>query len=352
MTILKYTCFCLLFLFLQTQNIHSGEKSVAFLGESYSSENDETGINEEILSRLFSLIQKQSPSAVVFTGNMTLGLQKNANEVPPKETKPPEMQPSPLLEAIDRTQWPRPGYSFNPLAFQKAFDRFVALKNESLGKNVPFYPILGEHESYGPAVSEIVQKAFNIESQVPSFVSPLAYTFSIDKCLFIVFSVAQFSQNGQGATHSELTLPLIKWLNGILEEKSKNFDYIFVAGNQPAFSTTGVTANFQGLDVHSSQRDLFWRILMKYKVTAYFCAQEHLYDRTNRHGVWQIISGGAGAPLYKRDFDKAFYHYVRLILPHQNQLLPKIQVFDIQGNLIDEIELAPSHYPVYQLRIS
>ncbi|MGZ3633615.1 MAG: hypothetical protein ACXU9U_01460 [Parachlamydiaceae bacterium] len=177
MTILKYTFFSLLFLFLPIQNIHSGENSVAFLGESYSSENDETGIHEEILSRLFSLIQKQSPSA-------------------------------------------------------------------------------------------------------------------------------------------------------------------------------GVTANFQGLDVHSSQRDLFWRILMKHKVTAYFCAQEHLYDRTNRQGVWQIISGGAGAPLYKWDFDKAFYHYVRLILPHQNQLLPKIQVFDIQGNFIDEIELAPSHYPVYQLRIS
>jgi hypothetical protein len=354
-----YAVFALLLLPLNSikAEIPNNSKSVAILGESYSSENNGSGINEEILTRLFTLIRKNPPSAVIFTGDMTLGLQKEANLQSPegiKPTKPPltDELTTDLLDTLDTTPWPQAGYAFNLVAFKKSMARFIEIKDDILGNNVPFYPIIGDHESFGSGAIEAVETAFKIQSQVPLLVSPLAYTFSIDKCLFLVFSTTHSTEKGDSNKPFPLSPPLLQWLNDTLQQQGKNFDFIFVVGNKPAFSTTEVIADFRGLDSQIPLRDAFWRILMKNKVTAYFCSKEHLYDRTNRYGIWQIISGGAGAPLYKREFDKAFYHYLRLILPNKDQKLPKVKVFDTQDNLIDDFDLAPTQYPVYQLRIS
>jgi hypothetical protein len=40
----------------------------------------------------------------------------------------------------------------------------------------------------------------------------------------------------------------------------------------------------------------FWDILNKYKVAAYICGHEHVYTRQKIGGVWQVITGRAGAP--------------------------------------------------------
>lgn len=89
------------------------------------------------------------------------------------------------------------------------------------------------------------------------------------------------------------------------------------------------------------------------RVVAYFCSHEHLYDRSFRDGVWQIISGGAGGPLNKKDILKAFYHFILLTIPSELGKFPVVQVIDIQGVVRDEFSLSPiPEQPIFQMRIS
>lgn len=323
------------------------ESKVAILGESYTPENEKYGINVDVLERLFRLIKNNNPKAVIFTGNMTLGLKKDTSSLPYDPLKP-------YLDGSELQDWPAPGYKYDSRYFQEELSEFLALKNKTLGNSIPFYPIIGEHEAFGPDAVERVLTTFqlkSLENQAPRDSSALAYTFSIDNTLFILFSTAFYSEVLKTTVSHQLPKGLLDWMEGVFNKEKGRYDFIFVVGNEPAYSTTGTSGHFDGLDLHGDSRDRFWRLLVNNGVTAYFCAKEHLYDRTNRYGIRQIISGGAGAPYYKRQFDKAFYHYLILKLAPKGQF-PKVQVFDSQGVLVDEFELSSSQFPVYQLRIS
>jgi hypothetical protein len=42
----------------------------------------------------------------------------------------------------------------------------------------------------------------------------------------------------------------------------------------------------------------YWDMLVEYNVAAHICGHEHSYSRQSKDGVFQIINGSAGAPLY------------------------------------------------------
>lgn len=328
---------------------YSSGSHVAILGESYNDENN-IGANEEILKRLFSLIRLKSPDAVIFTGNMSLGLEKQGTAPMPAESEPSQL---PGLETdAYGDNWPQEGFAYNGQTYRNQLEAFRSLFQNYVGAQTPIYPIIAKHESFGPDSASIFRDVFKVENKSPSSASPLAYTFSINNAFFVVFSIANYDEKTKSTVDYRIDPQLLDWLEKVLKENAKKYDFLFVIGNEPAFSTTATTGNYKGLDKNTTDRDTFWRILVGNHVTAYFCSKEHLYDRTNRYGIWQIISGGAGAPLYKREFDKAFYHYILLSIPKSRQQVPKVQVYDVHGNLNDEFELTPTHYPVYQLRIS
>jgi len=62
--------------------------------------------------------------------------------------------------------------------------------------------------------------------------------------------------------------------------------------------------NFNGIidstrSYYLSRRDRFWEILKENNVIAHICGHEHLYSRQSVDGVYQLIIGSAGAPLYR-----------------------------------------------------
>lgn len=324
---------------------------IAILGESYSNDHKNPGFNEEILSRLFTLIREKQPAAVIFTGDMTFGLEAvETSQI--RENQLLTFPRNPNYLNFDRETWEKDKYVYNAHKFQRDLDLFLSIKNKSLGENIPFYPLIGPHEAYGPDSINRVKMTFKIENQAPVQATQLGYTVALKTTLFIVFSVADYDAKDQTAIESRMSPSLLQWLKTTLEENRKKYSYIFVVGNEPAFSTTSSSGSYRGLDAYPKARNEFWELLIDNQVLAYICSKEHLYDRSNRRGVWQIISGGGGAPLYRRDFDKAFYHYILLTLPENSRQLPIIQVYDAHGVLNDAFELAPTHYPLYQLRIS
>lgn len=339
----KIFAFCLFFSILNPL-FAADSTRIAILGESFSDENNGLGVNQEVLERLFSVIKEKEPNAVIYTGNMTLGLQGS------EEKKKVNAFVSQSGELADNT-WPRDGFKYTTQNFVHQIENFLKIKNTFLGTNIPFYPLIARHEVFGVDSVDIVMKNFAIKVNSSFSENPLTYSFAIENSLFIVFSVAKYDAIKQGFDE-KLSINLLKWIDLTLQRERSQYDYAFVVSNLPAFSTTASKGEFIGLDADRFHRDLFWSILKRNRVTAYFCSFEHLYDRSNRNGVWQIISGGAGAPYYKREFEKAFYHFVLLSIPKNTKTNPKIQVFDVQGNEVDLFELAPNQFPIYQLRIS
>lgn len=336
--------FLWLFISQQALLFAADEVRVAILGESFSQDYNGSGMNEEILERLFSVIKTKNPNAVIYTGNMVLGLEKEQGN---QHVDSMNLQTGELVDS----KWPRDGFKYSTKNFIAQIEKFLTIKRTSLGTDIPFYPLIARHEVLGIDGVDIVMRNFTIKVNSSFSENPLTYSFTIENALFIVFSVAKYDPLKENV-EEKLSKNLLKWIDLTLQRERSRYDYAFVVGNLPAFSTTASKGEFFGLDANLSDRNVFWEILKNNRVTAYFCSFEHLYDRTNRNGIWQIISGGAGAPYYKREFEKAFYHFLLLTIPKNKKTEPKVQALDSQGNVIDSFELFPYQYPVYQLRIS
>ncbi len=52
------------------------------------------------------------------------------------------------------------------------------------------------------------------------------------------------------------------------------------------------------------RRDSLWNALVRYGAAAYFSGHEHLYGRVSYKGVYQIVAGSSGAPVY--DFNPVY----------------------------------------------
>lgn len=209
-----------------------------------------------------------------------------------------------------------PGASLDPL--QK-------LLKEYLGET-PVYPT--------PDNEEIVRK-FNLPV---SETFPKGYTVLIKDAFFAIFSTDESSES-----------KLIDWLSPILQKHiGRNR---FVLANTAAFSTLASEGIYEGMDRRPFFRDQFWNLLRKGDVDAFFGSNEILFDRSYRSGVWQFLTGGAGATRSFDIQDDTFYHFIVLTIP-QDRVGPQVEVLDLQGRKRDGL-LLNTHAPaITQFRIS
>lgn len=105
-----------------------------------------------------------------------------------------------------------------------------------------------------------------------------------------------------------------------------------------------------------ARRDAFWAILAKHRVTAAFFGDEHNYSRTLIDQtvdprfvspVWQIITGGCGAPYYARDRTVPWQHKVRVFSAQQHLVLVRIdgpraqlEALSLSGQILDRWDLS------------
>lgn len=319
----------------------NAKTNVALLGSSQSIDENNDGIHTSVLTRLLILVNEKKPEAVFFLGDMSLGLVKKEKE-------------RDLPEIVDnnKTNWSELGYVYDAQAYQRQLNEFFRIVKQTLKEKIPVYPVLGFHESLGLGSAALVKGLFNVLSQSSPLASSLAYTVGVENALFLVFSTTYFDPVENKVVQHDINSALLEWINTTLRDQKKKYDYLFAVSYEPAFSTTAVEGKYIGLDAVQDSRNALWKIFEENGVIAYFCTSEHLYDRTNRSGIWQIISGGAGSPLHKREFDKAFYHFISLSIPKTKGGIPRVQVYDSQGSLDDAFDLTSRQYPLYQLRIS
>lgn len=288
---------------------------IAILGEGAFEGEDGLGFNLKILKALLKQISEQNVDAVFFTGDMATGTVKTEG-----------------------------GRIYDADFYRKRLEAFNQTYTHFLGKT-PFYPVLGYEESMGEGSSEAVKKVFNLQES-------FSYGVSIGPAYFLILPTVFFDPEKNKTVEHWLDPRLLGWIEEALQARSEQFRYLFVLGYDPGYSTPSLKDNPKGLDIHPDARDKFWTILTDTGVLAYISGNEHLYDRSLRHGVWQIITGGAGSPLQAEERGSpSFYHYMILEIPHDAAQTPVIRVYDIDGHLRDELPLTSDPSALYQLRI-
>ena len=185
---------------------------------------------------------------------------------------------------------------------------------DSLRKTAEFYPALGNHEENSP----LFFKNFNLPDN--------GRWYSVDRqdVHFIILD-----SNSNLSIGSEQ----YRWLEDNLKGVDKKTKFVIVIFHYPIFSSTRSHADEKGL---KHIIPLFER----YGVNIVFSGHAHNYERFYRNKIYYIVTGGGGAPLYKRshkaEYSQLFaevYHFCKLSISG-NQLT--VTAIDIDSNVVDE----------------
>lgn len=269
---------------LSTSSVCFADFRFIVMGDSRG--NDD-GINTEIFRAILEMAEGDKPDFIVFVGDLITG-SKHTN--------------------IHR-------------------DRLLKWKDMVEESAIPIYIVVGNHEIESETSENILQAIFKMPENGPKGLKGLAYSFDYEDAHFTIVDTNRYKYFHRVGSNQ------LEWLKRDFEKKKEKV--IFVFGHEPAFPTHSHTGS--SLDRYPIERDALWNIFKEYGVTIYFCGHEHLYNISNHDGVYQIISGGAGAPLRSQPEEGGFYHYV--IVDVRNDGICEIKVKGLDGKIKDRFEI-------------
>ncbi len=281
----------------------------------------EEGVDSESFAKLLAKVAEQKPNVVFFTGNLINGLEQSTS-----------------AESIKK--------------LKSHLEKFTRLTETYLGKDVRIYPVIGNHTFVNTRAVQLFREHFNIQDSAPLESYQWAYAVNVEHTQFIVLASGLFERRYRGYRQGVLSMPLLDWLEKELRTNPESIRYRFVIGHMPAYSSRATEGIYVGLDKDLARRDAFWRVLRDNNALGYFSSHEPLYDRLNRDGVWQIISGGAGVIKNGDGAESMFQHFILITIPKNRAKNPVLESIDLKGKIWDEFEIIPIDKPVHQLRIS
>ncbi len=223
---------------------------------------------------------------------------------------------------------------YTPLKYQLATWKKAVAPFAKAG--IKLYPVIGNHEVYGKArysarQERICRDMLGLPADGAVGYKNLAYAFDYENAKFIVLDSDLAGDEFEKITGGQFT-----WLEKQLIGNKKK--YVFVFFHEPAFPVGPHKGS--SLDANPKNKAKLWKLLTKYKVTAVFNGHEHLYNRSLHKGVWQIIAGTCGAPIY-RGYGGEFYHYAIVDVDGDDV---NMTVKDVDGNVRDKIPLTDSYF--------
>ncbi|MFH1723657.1 MAG: metallophosphoesterase [Elusimicrobiota bacterium] len=175
------------------------------------------------------------------------------------------------------------------------------------------WPAPGNHEIQRPDDEDAYREAFpDVFMNGPRDEKGLTYSFDSGDSHFAVLDTVRWGYGDPGDPEDDGRdwhhVKNLDWLEkDLASARARGVRHIFVFGHDPAFPISGGhladgLPNIGSADnpdrTFLHKRDAFWKILSEHRVAAYICGHEHLYGRQSIDGVYQIVAGGAGAPLH------------------------------------------------------
>lgn len=185
----------------------------------------------------------------------------------------------------------------------------------------PYFLTVGNHDAYAKVPQS--EKIYKQEVDLPG--NELYYSFTAGNSLFIVLD------SYIAGEERKITGEQLAWLEGVLAKSNRK--HVFVFFHHPLYTdpAKGHHAN-DGLDKYPEDRDRLAALLKRSKVDAVFTGHEHYYQRRTVDGILQIITGGGGAPMYDREEDGGFYHFIRVTVDGDRV---SGEVVDVNGKVKD-----------------
>ncbi|MCD4783878.1 MAG: metallophosphoesterase [Candidatus Eremiobacteraeota bacterium] len=248
------------------------------------SRGNDDGVNKKVLSLLLNHLVKNNPSNkfILFPGDMISGKRGDPTALRKQLIKWKQVM-SPIYDNI-HMEWP-----------------YV-------------WPSIGNHETINKEDMTTYLNFFNdVYMNGPKDERGLTYSFDYKNSHFVSVQTNHYVKKTKNDPYGlmEQYIKDLDWLEKDLSSaRKRGIKHIFVFGHMPAFPIGAHLADSlpnanmilknpkdPSARRYLKQRDKFWDVLVKYKVSAYICGHEHCYGRQRIRGVYQILTGGAGAPL-------------------------------------------------------
>ena len=263
---------------------------------------------------------------------------------------------------------------------------------EPFHMHLPIYEVMGNHELLADAWSEgwMADRSDQDNSQTlfaASVVNPTngpptepgkppytesVYSFDYGSAHFAMVNSNHWHRNRferddhpalpRGQREGMLSDAQLGWLDrDLTAARARGAAHLFVFTHEPAFPTGGHAQDamyYRGrIPEVLAMRDRFWGILVKHGAVAAFFGDEHNYSRTLidskvdpkfSRPVWNIVTGGAGAPYYARDFTVPWAESVKAFRPDHHFLVisvdgprVRLEARNLRQEVIDSAMLAP-----------
>lgn len=169
-------------------------------------------------------------------------------------------------------------------------------------------PTVGNHDTNGlKPVLPLFTEAFpKLPANGPENYKGITYSYDVGSVHFVSITSEhpeRFHFLGQAQ---------LDWLERDLTANKK--PYTFVFSHDPAYPVGPHVGS--ALDAYPKDRDRLWSIMKANRVTAYICGHEHLYNRSVKNGVTQLVIGTSGSAIYG-GYGGEFYHYAVFTVTRQ-----------------------------------
>jgi len=186
---------------------------------------------------------------------------------------------------------------------------------------VPYFLTVGNHDA-NPKIP-FSEKTYKAQVDLPG--NELYYSFVAGNSLLIVLDSYIDDQE------KRIIGEQFKWLETVLANSIQKHKFVFL--HHPLYTDLwkGHHAH-DSLDRYPESRDRLESLFAKFKVDAVFAGHEHYYQRRMVDGIVHVITGGGGAPVYDREEDGGFFHFVQVTVDGDKV---SAEVIDINGKVRD-----------------